>query len=582
MTLRLRAELPTSTDFALVDDDMRPANHNAQILIIDDEECSAHGLLKILEQDGYGSCTAITNPGQAGKQILELNPDLILLDLLMKPISGLEVLAQINDMMSPQRRPLVLVLTADTSPQAKHEALAAGATDFLAKPLDSIEVLLRIENLLTSRKLTQQIQLYSEGLERLVDKRTLELQQRTADLEKTLTELRQTQQQVIQQERMRALGTMACGIAHDLNNGLSVILGYGDMLLADLERFPLNSKARTYLEELVLAGCDNAKMVERLREFYRPRATREHRQAVDLNDVIEQAISRTAPKWQSEADAAGATIHIKKDLDEIPLICGAPDELREVLTNLIFNAVDAMPRGGRILFRTRTVGKSLRMEMSDTGIGMSEETLRNCLEPFFTTKGKRGSGLGLAMSYGIIRRHGGTIAIRSALNKGSTFTINLPVPDEVIQSTDVEVELTVDPLRILVVDDHPAIREIVSAYLAEDRHTVETAADAREAMTKFRAEHFDLVITDRAMPEISGDELAASIKEIEPTEPVIMLTGFADVINETGRRSENVDLIVSKPARLEDLRRAILEVMPKLRRHRARARATETRPSGSA
>jgi signal transduction histidine kinase len=575
------AEWLTSTDFALVDGDMRLANQNAQILIIDDEEASAHGLLKILEQAGYGSCTAITNPNQAAKRILELNPDLLLLDLLMEPVSGLEVLAQINDMMSPQRRPLVLVLTADTSPQAKHEALAAGATDFLAKPLDSVEVLLRIENLLTSRKLTQQIQLYSEGLERLVDKRTLELQQRTADLEKTLTELRQTQQQVIQQERMRALGTMACGIAHDLNNGLSVILGYGDMLLADPERFPLNSKARSYLEELVLAGCDNAKMVERLREFYRPRATREHRQAVDLNDVIEQAISRTAPKWQSEADAAGATIHIEKDLGEIPLICGAPDELREVLTNLIFNAVDAMPRGGRILFRTRAVGKRLQLEMSDTGVGMSEETLRNCMEPFFTTKGKRGSGLGLAMSYGIIRRHGGTIAIKSTLNKGSTFTIYLPVPDEVIQSTDVEVELAVDPLRILVVDDHPAIREIVSAYLAEDRHTVETAADAREAIKKFRAEHFDLVITDRAMPEISGDELAASIKEIEPNEPVIMLTGFADLINETGQRSENVDLIVSKPARLEDLRRAILEVMPKLKRRRAQASTTATLRSQS-
>ena len=123
-----------------------------------------------------------------------------------------------------------------------------------------------------------------------------------------------------------------------------------------------------------------------------------------------------------------------------------------------------------------------------------------------------------------------------------------------------------DPLRILVVDDHAAIREIVSAYLAEDRHTVETAADASEAMTKFRSSPFDLVITDRAMPEISGDELAASIKEIEPNKPVIMLTGFADLLTETGRRSENVDLIVSKPARLEDLRKAILKVMPRLKR----------------
>src|SRR5437588_5875174 len=163
---------------------MALTNHKSRILFIDDEENSAQALLKIFEQAGYGSCTAITDSSHAANQILHLNPDLVLLDLLMEPISGLKVLNQINDMMSPQTRPLVLVLTADTSQQAKHEALAAGAADFLSKPLDSIEVLLRIENLLTSTKLTHQIQLYSEGLERLVDKRTLELQQQPAKLDK--------------------------------------------------------------------------------------------------------------------------------------------------------------------------------------------------------------------------------------------------------------------------------------------------------------------------------------------------------------------------------------------------------------
>jgi len=201
------------------------------------------------------------------------------------------------------------------------------------------------------------------------------------------------------------------------------------------------------------------------------------------------------------------------------------------------------------------------------------------MEPFFTTKGKRGSGLGLAMSYGIIRRHGGNIEINSKLNKGTTFTIYLPVPEEVIESTDIEVEAIVDPLRVLVVDDHAAIREIVSAYLAEDRHTVETAADAREAMMKFRSDRFDLIITDRAMPEISGDELAASIKELEPNKPVIMLTGFADLINETGQRSENVDLIVSKPARLDDLRKAILKVMPKSKRDDSQIKGRSPQPA---
>ena len=538
-----------------------PDNRSARILIVDDEELSASALSKILEQAGYTNCTVMTDARLAAERFLDFNPDLLLLDLHMEPVSGLAVLNRINDLMAPNTRPPVLILTADTSPQAKHEALAAGATDFLAKPLDPVEVMLRIENLLTARKLYQQCQLYSGGLERLVSKRTLQLQQQTTELEEAIAELRQTQQQVIQQERMRALGTMACGIAHDLNNGLSVILGFGDILLADREKFPENSSARMHLQEMVLAGCDNAKLVDRLREFYRPRAPREPRQAVNLNEVIEQTILLTAPKWQSQASGEGATIHIEKELGDIPLVCGVPDELREVLTNLILNAIDAMPRGGSMSFRTRQDGQRVRLEISDTGIGMTEETRRNCLEPFFTTKGDHGSGLGLAMSYGIIRRHGGSIEITSRLNKGATFTIYLPVPTEAIQADSVAAGQRMQALRVLVVDDQPAIREIVSAYLAEDQHIVETAADAREAMEKFRVDRFDLVITDRAMPEVNGDELAASIKEVQPREPIIMLTGFADLINESGGRPKNVDLVLTKPARLDDLRKAIFDVI---------------------
>jgi signal transduction histidine kinase len=538
-----------------------PDNRSARILIVDDEESSASALSKILEHAGYTNCTVMTDAQLVAERFLDFDPDLLLLDLLMEPVSGLAVLSRINDLMTPNTRPPVLILTADTTSEAKHEALAAGATDFLAKPLDPVEVMLRMQNLLTARKLYQQCQLYSEGLERLVSKRTLQLQQQTTELEEAIAELRQTQQQVIQQERMRALGTMACGIAHDLNNGLSVILGFGDMLLADVEKFPRNSSARIHLQEMVLAGCDNAKLVNRLREFYRPRATREPRQAVNLNEVIEQTILLTAPKWQSQASGEGTTIHIEKELGDIPLIFGVPDELREVLTNLILNAIDAMPRGGCMSFRTRQDGQRVRLEMSDTGTGMTEETLRNCLEPFFTTKEDHGSGLGLAMSYGIIRRHGGTIEIRSQLNKGTTFTIYLPVPTEAIQADSVAAGQRMQALRVLVVDDQPAIREIVSAYLAEDQHIVETAANAREAMEKFGVDRFDLVITDRAMPEVNGDELAASIKEVQSREPVIMLTGFADLINESGGRPKNVDLVLSKPARLDDLRKAIFDVI---------------------
>ena len=535
---------------------------DSRILIIDDDEAGNAALIRLLKATGFEHCTALSSPLTAVERILEINPDIILLDLHMEPISGIEVLKRINDLMAPTVRPPIVMLTADTSADARHDALAAGMTDFLSKPLDPVEVILRIGNLLTARELYQRCQLYSDGLERLVDKRTLELQHRSIDLENALEELKDTQHQVIQQERMRALGTMASGIAHDLNNGLSLILGYGDMLLGDHEAVVPGSESETYLKEMVLAARDNAELVKRLREFYRPADGREARQSVNLNELIDQVLTMTAPRWQSQADNKGATIKVKKDLNDIPNIAGSPGELREVLTNLIFNAVDAMPRGGRLSFRTRCRGKTVRLQVADTGIGMTDEVRRSCLEPFFTTKGEKGSGLGLAMSYGIVRRHGGRITIESELNKGTVFTIHLPVRKGAFKPVEADFERTISALRVLVVDDHPGIREIVSAYLAEDRHVVETAANATEALEKFRAGHFDLVITDRAMPEINGDQLAASIKEIRPQEPIIMLTGFADLINASGGPSRHVDLVVSKPARLDDLRKAILEVMP--------------------
>ena len=541
---------------------LKQANYAAKILIVDDHGPSLAGLARLLTQAGYQNCTVLADGSTAADQFFDLNPDLMLLDLHMEPVSGFVVLQEINRRIPAEARPPVLVLTADTTAESKHEALWLGATDFLSKPLDNIEVLLRISNLLTNRNLFRRCQLYSDSLQRLVDERTVDLQRKTTDLEKTLTELRETQWQLVQQERMRALGTMACGIAHDLNNGLTTILGYGDVLLNDRKKFPPGSQERKCLEEIVLAGSDNAKLVERLREFYRPSAPREHKESLDLNELVEQAIELTAPRWQTVANAGGGTIHIDKNLCEISPILGAPAELREVLTNLIFNAVDAMPNGGRLEFFTHQTGNNIRLTISDTGVGMTEETASKCLEPFFTTKGELGSGLGLAMSYGIIRRHGGSIGIESKPDQGSSFTISLPAFDEQNLSIDNPPETqTVERLRILVVDDHPIIQEIVSAYLAEDCHVVATASSASEALKKFQTDRFDLVITDHAMPETSGQELAARIKKIQPNEPIIMLTGFADLIKQPEGDSPDVDFVLNKPARLDDLRKAIFEVM---------------------
>jgi signal transduction histidine kinase len=400
----------------------------ARILIVDDDTDCAFGLARMLKTAGYIACTVITSSKVAAERLTELKPDLVLFDLHMHPLSGIDLLKHLNKTSEPCSPAPVIMLTADTTAEAKHEALAAGASAFLAKPLDLIEVILRIENLLTNHDLYRRCQLYSEGLERLLDRRTAELH--TADLEKAIAGLHDAQQQVIQQERMRALSTMAAGIAHDLNNGLFIIVGHGDLLLTDSKTFPPESAVRASLEKMVLAGHDNAELVKRLRGFHRPADTIENREPVDLNQLIDEALSLTAPRWQSQKKAGNGAIRIKKDLGKISLISGVPAELREVLTNLIFNAVDAMPGGGSLSFHTKGKRSCVRLEISDTGGGMNEETLHKCFEPFYTTKGEDGSGLGLAMSYGIVRRHDGTIAIRSRPKKGTTVTISFPIPKQ--------------------------------------------------------------------------------------------------------------------------------------------------------
>jgi signal transduction histidine kinase len=535
--------------------------NGARILIVDDERSSAHFLSRILEAAGYPICITLTDPLLAIERFKEINPDLVLLDLHMAPIDGIEVLKRINQIVEPRLRPPILVITGDTTAAAMHQALQAGATDFLSKPLDCLEVQLRIKQLLHGRALFQQCQNYSEQMKSLVEERTAKLQKQTHDLELTIDELKETQQQVIQQERLRAVGTMASGIAHDLNNGLSLIMGYGDLLLQDEVKFPPGSQEHRYLGHMVRAGQDNATLVKRLRNFYRPCASSEERQLVDLNELAQETISLTSPRWGVSAQANAITITVKSEFGKIPQIAGSPEELREVLTNLIFNAVDALPYGGCITFRTYAQGDRVLLEVSDNGSGMTLETQQRCLEPFYSTKGAAGSGLGLSMSYGIIRRHGGSITIKSELRQGTTFVIDLPVSSDKVLPTAARSREPVRRLRTLVVDDQPGICEIVSAYLAVDGHIVETAASGREALEKFDRADFDLIITDRAMPETNGIELAAAIKRLQPQKPVIMLTGFASGLESDSAAAENVDLVVNKPVCLDDLREAIHKVM---------------------
>lgn len=399
------------------------------------------------------------------------------------------------------------------------------------------------------------------GLQLLVTERTRakeELEGTNNRLENALSDLQRAQSGLIEQERLRALGQMASGVTHDFNNALAPILGFTDLMLMRPQMLENKERVIEYLQTIHTAAKDAANVVNRLREFYRAREVSEVFPPVSLNALVDQALALTQPKWKGQAQAGGITIQIDKDLDDIAAVPGNESDLRELLTNLIFNAVDAMPDGGTLTLRTRADGAQVWLEVRDSGTGMTEEVRRRCLEPFFTTKGEGGTGLGLPMVYGIVQRHEGSVDIQSEPGHGTRFCIRLPLTHSRMGN---QVEPTEDaelpPMDVLVVDDEPGVLRFVKDFLEGDHHRVETAGDGVEGLKKFYSHKFDLVVMDRAMPRMSGDQLAAAIKQAQPGTPVILLTGFGELMSAQNEKPPGVDAVVSKPVSTRTLRRAI-------------------------
>jgi PAS domain S-box-containing protein len=392
-------------------------------------------------------------------------------------------------------------------------------------------------------------------------------------LQEAYDELRQTQQAAMQQERLRALGQMASGIAHDINNAISPVALYTESLL---QKEPdLSPRARSYLEVIARAIDDVAATVARLREFYRQREPQLNLTPVRLQQVAEQVIELTRARWNAMPLERGIVITLQSEFnDAVPDIHGVESEIREALTNLIFNAVDAMPAGGIITVRTtKTEGppaarnpQSL-IEITDTGIGMDEETRRRCLEPFFTTKGERGTGLGLAMVYGMVRRHGGEIEILSQPGHGTTVRIAFPVPTVPLPPRPEPAPRAPIPsgLRILVVDDDPLLLKSLADILAGDGHAIFTAQSGQAGIEAFesakqRQEEFDVVITDLGMPRTDGREVSTAIKAISPATPVILLTGWGQRL--VGEPALPADRVLNKPPKLQELRETLASLYP--------------------
>jgi CheY-like chemotaxis protein len=290
---------------------------------------------------------------------------------------------------------------------------------------------------------------------------------------------------------------------------------------------------------------------------------------VDVNQILEQVVDLTRARWSNMALEKGIVIRVQTELSrDLPPVLGAENEVRDAVTNLLLNSVDALPEGGNITLRTRTDlrEENVIIEVQDTGVGMSETTRSRCLEPFFTTKGERGTGLGLPMVFGMVQRHGGELEIDSELGRGTTMRMIFPSAPTGVTVQEPVLKVPEGPLRILLVDDDPLLLRSLRDALELDEHQVITAEGGQAGIDAFAAElrggrKVDAVITDLGMPYVDGRKVATSIRTIDAHVPIIMLTGWGHRLIATDDRPEHVDRVLSKPPKMADLRGTLAELV---------------------
>jgi PAS domain S-box-containing protein len=457
-----------------------------------------------------------------------------------------------------QRREGMLVNEYRTWPSARPEILErTNLTAVLAEPLlyrGRLVGVIVLDNRDTGRSFKEQDRAI---LRLLADQAAIAIENARlyAELNESYQNLLKTQDELVRAEKLRALGEMATGVAHDLNNTLAAILGQTELLQLQVTD-PAILESLTILEG---AATDGAAVVRRLQEFARQRA-RSVLAPLDLAPLVQEALEITRPRWKDDPQRRGAVIQVETALDALPAVMGHGAEICEALTNLILNAVDAMPQGGVLNIAGSPVPGGVALAMTDSGVGMTEAIRKKMFDPFFTTKGIQGSGLGLSVVYGIMERHGGRIEVTSAPGKGTTVTLLFAAADGSIIASQAPTVNQHAPRRVLVVDDEPTVRQTLADLLRAAGHTVIEAESGAAGLGALESSPVDLVLSDLGMPEMTGWDVARAIKATTPATPVILLTGWGDqLVGETGGR-EAVDRVLGKPVRLKDLLAAIAEL----------------------
>lgn len=375
-----------------------------------------------------------------------------------------------------------------------------------------------------------------------------------------ITERKKAEEALIQAQRLSAIGELASGVAHDFNNSLQGIFGNIELaLLRDI-----SPEMRDYLETIKKSAIDAASRIQQLQRFAGKGKSQEGYEQMNLNSIVDDVVSQIRPLWKDESEKAGIAIAIEKNYAGKELRVDAnAGELRSVLYNLIKNSVYAMPEGGRLAFETGETENGVYVTVTDTGTGMDKKTKARVFQPFFTTKGfEQGKGLGMSTSYAIVKEHGGEIYVKeSALGKGTSIEIMLPYSKSKESRLGDAVSGYEGSARVLWVDDEETIRNVGKKLLERLKHSADVAASGEEALSLLQNNQYDLMITDVGMPNMSGWQLAESIKGNYPDMKVAIVTGWgADVSNEE-KEKYGVGYVIGKPIDMEQLKHIVGELL---------------------